>query len=334
MTAIGKILVVSDSLHELPEAVALLEASSHAVGYVRTLKRLQDIAHHETPVSVAEADAIVMGRVMSVDREALALAKNLKVIALHTSGRDNIDLGAATERGVLVTTVKGVNAEQCADFALGLMLASVRQIVRGDRAIRAGSWARETSASFDVGGAVLGLVGLGRIGRAVIRRAAGFDMKLLINTRTPDLAFAERYGASFVSLSEVLERSDIVCLTASLTPETRGLIGVAELGRMKPNAFLINIARGELVDEAALYEALKARRIAGAGLDVFETEPLYESPLFELDNVVLTPHQAGLTHSGKVGAAMWAAKNALEVLAGRCPADALNPEALERRGRA
>ena len=325
------ILVVSDSLHELPEAVALLEASGHRVGYIPSLKRWQDITAEDTPVSVAEADAVVMGRVMAVDREALSLAKNLKVIALHTSGRDNVDVGAASERGIIVTNVKGVNAEQCADFALGLMLATVRQIVRGDKAIRAGKWVVETDSSLDISGATLGLIGLGQIGRAVLHRAAGFNMKLLVHTRTHDLTFAERYGVRFVGLDDLLEQADIVCLTASLTPETRHMIGQQQLQRMKKSAYFVNIARGELVDEAALYRALKEGWLAGAGIDVFETEPLFESPLFGLENVVVTPHMAGLTVSGKRGAALRAARNALAVLAGEMPTDALNPEARQRR---
>lgn len=327
----SNILVVSDSFHELPEATQLLEQSGHQVAYVRSLKRLQTIGDHDSSVPVATADAIVMGRVMTVDREALACAKNLKVIALHTSGSDNVDLGAATERGVVVTNVKGVNAEQCADFAMGLMLASVRQIVRGDKALRAGRWVAETSSSRDMSRATLGLIGLGQIGKAVIQRAAAFDMELLVHTRTPDPAFASRYGVSFVALEELLSQADIVCLTASLTPDTYHMLGEAQFRMMKPSAHFINVARGELVDEGALYHALKERHIAGAGLDVFETEPLYASPLFELDNVVLTPHQAGLTLSGKVGAAVRAARNALEVLAGTLPADAVNPEAWHRR---
>jgi phosphoglycerate dehydrogenase-like enzyme len=326
-----RILVVSDSFHDLPEAVALLGASGHQVGFVRSLKRLQDIGEDEAPVRVRDADAIIMGRVMTVDAAALELARNLKVIALHTSGRDNVDIAAATRRGVLVTNVKGVNAEQCADFAMALMLAAVRKVVLGDRAIRQGRWAADTGSSLDVTGATLGLIGLGQIGRAVVRRAVGFNMRILVNTRTPDAEFAARHAAVFVSLDELLEAADIVCVTASLTPETVGLIGERELARMKPSAYLVNIARGELVDEAALYRALAAGRIAGAGLDVFATEPLYESPLFALGNVVLTPHQAGLTASGKLGAALRAARSALQALAGDLPPDALNPEALTRR---
>lgn len=327
----SNILVVSDSLHLLPDAVAVLAGSGHRIGYVHDLTPLEEIAEDAAEISVAEADAIVMGRVMGVGPAALDLAARCRVVALHTSGSDNIDLAAATERGVLVTTVKGINAAQCADFAVGLMLATVRQIVRGDRAIRAGRWASDTAESADVSGATLGIVGLGLIGREVAKRSAAFDMEILAHTRTPDHAFAERYGIRFTTLDDLLDRSDIVSINASLTSETRGMIGERELRRMKRGAYLINIARGELLDEAALYRALSEGWIAGAGLDVFASEPLRHSPLFALDNVVVTPHQAGLTTSGMIGAAVRAARNALGVLAGEIPRDTINPEAFARR---
>jgi phosphoglycerate dehydrogenase-like enzyme len=326
----GKIVVISDSFHELPEAVELLRDSRHKVGYVHTLKKFQDITPNETPVSITEAEAIVMGRVMTVDDAALALAPKLRVIALHTSGSDNVNVSAATKRGILVTNVKGTNAEQCADFAMGLMLGTVRQIVKGDKTIRQGKWASKTLSSHDVVGATLGMIGLGQIGKAVVRRAFGFDMKILAHTRTPDSAFAERYGVTYTGLEHLLKTSDIICLTASLTPETHHMIGDAQFNLMKRTAFFINIARGELVDETALYDALKNERIAGAGLDVYEEEPLYKSSFFDLENVVLTPHQAGLTISGKTGAAVRAARNALQVLDGEIPKDAINPEAALR----
>ncbi len=321
------ILVISDSFHELPEAVQVLHASGHPIAYVNSLQKFQDISREY----LFAAEAIVMGRVMGVDQAALALAPKVRVLALHTSGSDNVDLAAATRQGVLVTTVKGSNAEQCADFALGLILSVVRQIVKGDKAIRKGVWATETSASQDVVGATLGMIGLGQIGKAVVKRAVGFDMKLLAYTRTADKNFAERYGVTYTGLEHLLKTSDIICLTASLSPETYHMIAEREFNLMKKTAFFINVARGELVDEAALYKVLKNQRIAGAAIDVYEEEPLYQSPFFELDNVVLTPHQAGLTTSGKVGAAVRAARNALQVLEGEIPEDAVNPEAALRK---
>ena len=271
---------------------------------------------------MANADAIVMGRVLGIDAGALDLVPKAKVIALHTSGTDNIDLSAAAERGIAVTNVKGVNAAQCAEFSIGLMLAVTRQIRAGDVAIRAGSWASETDSSMDVFGATFGLVGLGQIGREAARRAHAFGMRLICHTRTPDLALTEELGVSFVPLDQLLEEADVVSLYASLNDQTRAMIGAAQLARMKPTAYLINIARGELIDERAMTEALKTGQIAGAALDVFETEPVLESPLFGLPNTVLTPHMAGLTHNAKSDAAVLAVRNALAVLDG---GTALNP---------
>ena len=268
---------------------------------------------------------------LGIAPEHFDLAPHLRVIALHTSGSDNVPLAEATRRGVIVTNVKGVNAEQCAEFAMGLLLTVVRQIRTGDRAIRAGLWASQTQTSLDVFGATVGLVGLGQIAKAFLRRARAFGTRIMVYTRTQDPAVAEEYGFTYAPLDEVLAQSDIVCLFASLNDDTRRMIGTRELALMKRSAYLINIARGELIDQQALLEVLRDGRIAGAGLDVFDDEPVYTSPLFALDNVVLTPHQAGLTAGGKAGAALRAARNALEALDGSLPRDAVNPEAWEKR---
>ncbi len=323
----SNILVLSDSFHTLPEAVATLDASGHHITYVDDLTPWADLQPADR-LALHEAQAVITGRGPGIDAAAFSLAPNLQVIALHTSGSDNVDLEEATRRGVLVTNVKGVNAEQCAEFAMGLMLSVVRQIRTGDRAIRAGRWASRTQTSMDVHGSTMGVIGFGQIAKAFVTRAHAFGARILVHTRTPDPALAKEFGVEYASLDEVLRRADIVCLFASLTPETRRMIGARELGLMKPSAFLINIARGELVDQDALLEALRTGDIAGAGLDVFEVEPLLDSPLFALDNVVLTPHQAGLTQGGKVGAAVRAARNALDVLQGTIPRDAINRGAL------
>ncbi len=321
-----KILVVSDSLRELHPATAALAQCGHDVEYVDGLIGFPDIVANGLG-DLAGADAIVMGRVMNTDAHALSLAHRAKVIALHTSGSDNVDLEEATRRGITVTCVKGVNAEQCAEFSIGLMLAVTRQILAGDRALRAGRWAADTQSSLDLYGATLSVLGLGMIGKAAVRRAAAFGMKLLVHTRTPDPAFGAEYGIEYVGLDEALSRADVVSIYASLSQSTRHMIGRRELALMQPHAYLINIARGELIDEDALFDALAERRIAGAGLDVFEVEPLYGSRLFDLPNVVLTPHQAGLANSAKINAAVRAVNNALTALSGRLPPDAINPTA-------
>lgn len=320
------ILVVSDSLRELPPAVAALEASGHAIAWVDGLIPFPEIAARGF-ADLSLAEAVVTGRVMRVDAEALHLLPRARIIALHTSGSDNVDLPEATRRGIVVTHVKGVNAEQCAEFSVGLILAVTRQIRTGDIAIREGAWASRTQTSLDLYGATVGIVGLGLIGRAAVRRLRAFGVRLLCHTRTPDPALAAEMGMVYTDLDTLLRESDVVSLYASLNDATHRMIGGRELGLMKPSASLVNIARGELIDEPALVEALRTGRIAGAGLDVFEREPLTESPLFALGNVVLTPHQAGLAASAKVNAAVRAVSNALAALDGRCPPDAINPEA-------
>ncbi len=324
----SRIVVISDSFHTMGEARGLLERSSHTVTYVAELTPWHELPTH-TLRELGEADAVIMGRVLGIDAEAFQLAPKLRVLALHTSGSDTVDLQEATQRGVLVTNVKGVNAEQCAEFAMGLMLSVVRQIVRGDRAIRDGVWAARTQTSMDVYGSTIGIVGFGEIAKAFAVRARAFGARLLVHTRTQDEEAARRYGIEYVPLDQLLQEADTVCLFAALTRETRHMIGTRELALMKRSAYLVNIARGELVDEAALLQVLKTGAIAGAGLDVFEQEPLTQSPFFALENVVLTPHQAGLTAGGKLGAALRAAQNALDVLSGALPKDVINRNAVK-----
>ncbi len=322
------IVVISDSFQSLPEAVAALAQSRHEVTYVPALTPW---AHLESVHrrALAEARAVVMGRVLGIDAAALALAPKLRIVALHTSGCDNVDIDEASRRGVLVTNVKGVNAEQCAEFAMGLMLCVVRKILIGDHAIRAGEWAGRTQSCMDLYGATMGVIGLGQIAKAFVARARAFGMSVLVHTRTEDPVFARQHGIEYAALDEILGRADVVGLFASLDRSSRRMIGAREFQLMKPSAYFINIARGELIDECALVDALRACKIAGAGLDVFDDEPVTTSPLFGFENVVLTPHQAGLTHGGKTGAAVRAARNALQALDGTIPRDAVNPAAWE-----
>ncbi len=321
-----RIVVLSDSFQTLPEAVSVLAGSGHLVTYIPSLTPWADLEPVHRRL-LAESRAVIMGRVLGIDAGALALAPQLRVVALHTSGSDNVDIEEASRRGVLVTNVKGVNAEQCAEFAMGLMLCVVRKILIGDHAIRSAQWATRTQSSMDVHGATMGVIGLGRIAKAFVTRARAFGMRILVYTRTPDLDLASRDSVEYVTLDELLGQADVVALFASLDNGSRRMIGAREFSLMKRSAYFINIARGELVDQGALVHVLRTGAIAGAGLDVFEEEPLLKSELFELDNVVLTPHQAGLTNGGKTGAAVRAARNALQALDGVVPRDAVNPSA-------
>ena len=220
----SSIVVISDSFHTMPEAVALLETSGHAVSYVPRLIPWTDLATKDRRL-LHRAHAVVMGRVLDTGAAALALAPNLRVIALHTSGSDTVDLDEATRRGVLVTNVKGVNAEQCAEFAIGLMLCVVRQIMVGDRALRSGLWASRTQTSTDIHGSTVGVIGFGQIAKAFARRAKAFGVRILVHTRTQDEALATEFGIEYAPFDEVLRTADVVCLFASLTKMTRHLIG-------------------------------------------------------------------------------------------------------------
>jgi phosphoglycerate dehydrogenase-like enzyme len=213
----------------------------------------------------------------------------LRVVVKYGSGMDNIDVGAARALGVKVSSTPGANARSVAELAIALLLALARNVARHDRSVRAGSWRRLTGV--ELAGKQLGIVGYGAIGREVGRIARGLDLNVVAHD--PFLAEAD---VALVPLDELYTESDAVSLHLPLTDETRGLVGERELEAMKPTAFLINTARGGLVDEAALAEALRSGRLGGAALDGFEVEPLDDSPLRQLDNVVLSPHAGASTH--------------------------------------
>jgi glyoxylate reductase len=256
-------------------------------------------------------------------------APRLRVIAVAAVGYNLIDVAAATRRGILVTNTPGVLTETTADMAWALMLATARRVAEGDRFVRAGRWKGVTWSLMlgrDVQGATLGIIGLGRIGKAIARRASGFGMRVLYHTRRPDPE-AERLGAAYRSKADLLREADFVVLSVPLTPETRGLIGDAELALMKPSAYLVNVARGPVVDEAALVRALQEGRLAGAGLDVFEDEPRVHPALVELDQVVLTPHIGSASRATRLAMATRAAENCVAALAGQRPPNLVNPEA-------
>ncbi|MFQ5895083.1 MAG: 2-hydroxyacid dehydrogenase [Nitrospinota bacterium] len=272
-----------------------------------------------------------------VDGELLDHAPGLKVVANYAVGFDNVDLGAATERGVPVTNTPEVLTETTADMAWTLMMAVARRMVEGDAFVRSGRWETWKPTFMlgrDVHGKTLGIVGMGRIGRAMARRAQGFGMKVLY-TDIVALPAAEerRLGAKRVSLPQLLRQSDFVTLHTVLTPETRHLIGAREFSLMKPTAILINASRGPVVDERALVRALRSGQIAGAGLDVFEREPRTAPGLASLKNVVLQPHAASGTLETRTAMGMVAVRNCLAALAGRRPPNLVNPEVWPKRRR-
>lgn len=241
------------------------------------------------------ADALIVRSGTTVDAEALARGERLKVVGRAGVGLDNVDVEAATARGVLVMNAPGANATATAEHAWAVLLALCRRIPAADASVRRGAWERKGFVGRQLEGKTLGVVGLGRVGRRVAARGRGFGMTVLGFDPYLSAEAAEELRVGLVDLDRLLSEADIVTLHAPLTDETRGLLGAERLGRMKPDALLVNCARGGLVDEAALADALAEGRLAGAALDVFAEEPPVGSPLLALDNVVLTPHVGAST---------------------------------------
>jgi lactate dehydrogenase-like 2-hydroxyacid dehydrogenase len=263
--------------------------------------------------------------------DVLAELPDLKVLSNVAVGYDNIDAKAATERGILVTNTPGVLTETTADLAFALMMAAARRLTEAERFLRDGQWGEwyiDLLCGYDIHGATLGLLGMGRIGQAVARRAAGFGMKVLYHNRTQlDGALEQALGVEYVSFDELLEKSDFLSIHTPLTPETRHIIGAPELNKMKRTAILVNTARGPVVNEAALAKALADKTIASAGIDVFEQEPRVHPDLLKVDNVVLAPHVGSATIATRARMCAMAAENCLVGLAGQKPPNLVNPEA-------
>jgi glyoxylate reductase len=280
---------------------------------------------------VANADILFSLLHDSVDAEVIAANPRLRMIASMSITPDNTDVVEATARRIPVTVVPPLAVESTADLAFALLLAAARRVVEGDRCVRAGVFPGAQSAHLlgaGVYGKTLGLVGgRGRIGQAVARRARGFGMRILYwGPRRLTADEEDRLGMAYVGFDDLMRQSDFVSLHSALRPETRHQIGARELSLMKPTAFLINTARGAVVDENALAEALRARRIAGAGLDVFEREPQVDPALLCCDNVVLTPHLGSAVAEVRIAMANTVVDNIVALLAGQRPPNCVNPE--------
>ena len=275
---------------------------------------------YEVLQGLREADAAICTLTETIDGDTLAAAPRLKILANCAVGCNNIDLHAARARGVVVTNTPDVLTGATADLTWALILAVARRVVEGDMMVRSSrwpGWAPTQLLGADVSGQTLGIIGMGRIGQAVAMRAAGFNMQVLYYSRTPlpSLPSGARWTAK--PLREVLVESDFVSLHVPLSPDTRHLLGRNELRLMKPTAFLINTARGPIVDEGALVEALRKGRLAGAGLDVYEREPDVHPDLLSLRQVVLLPHLGSATLHTRVRMGMICIENIEAVLAGR-----------------
>ncbi|MCF8554204.1 MAG: D-glycerate dehydrogenase [Candidatus Nanopelagicales bacterium] len=279
------------------------------------------ISRSELLQMVAGADAIVSLLTEKIDAELLAAAgSQLKSVSNVAVGYNNIDVPACKERGVLVTNTPGVLTEATADIAMALILMCTRRLGEGERVIRAQQpwqWGMFYMLGMGLQGRQLGIVGMGQIGIATARRAKAFGMNIAYTRRAPLESDVEKdLAAKFMSMDELIESSDVLSIHCPYSPATHHLISENQLARMKPSAFLINTARGPIVDEQALVDALKAGKIAGAGLDVFEHEPKVNPGLLELDNAVLIPHLGSATVETRAAMADIAATNALAILAG------------------
>ncbi len=286
--------------------------------------------------AVAGCDGVLTLLTDRVDDEFLdAAGPQLKVVSNYAVGFDNVDVPACTARGIPVGNTPGVLTETTADLAFALMMAAARRLPEGDRYVRAGrwkTWGPMLLLGPDVHGATIGIVGFGRIGQAVARRAAGFGMKILYHdVHQADPAVEAEHSATFLPLEKLLAQADFVSLHVNLTPETRGLINTEKLGWMKPTAVLVNTSRGPVVDGAALATALHDGQIFAAGLDVTDPEPIKtDDPLLSLDNCLVVPHIASASHATRSKMAEMAAANLLAGLRGERLPTPVNPEVYDR----
>ena len=292
------------------------------------------LSEEEMISKVGDADALVCLGTEKIDKEIMDAGKRLKIIANYAVGYNNIDVDYATKKDIMVTNTPGVLTETTADLTWALLMAIARRIVEGDGLTRAGKftgWKPDLLLGSDIHGKTLGIVGFGRIGQAVAKRASGFDMKVLYHDVRPVAQEIEQaYKATYVDLDTLLKQSDFVSLHVPLTDSTYHLMDEGKLALMKPTAYLINAARGPVIDEQTLVKVLKERKIAGAALDVYEKEPELSPGLSELDNVVLVPHLGSATQQTRGAMSQIVAENVIAALSGENPPNLVNKELLRK----
>ena len=319
-----------------PEVVVTREVFDDVLDALRARATVIDnqgdhpLVADELATRAAGAQAIVCALTDRIDGALLDHCPRLRVVSNIAVGYNNIDLAACSARGVMATNTPGVLDETTADFAWTLMLGAARRITEAERYLRDGQWTGwqlKQLLGTDVHHATLGIIGMGRIGQAIARRALGFSMQVLYCNRSRlDASTEQRLNARWVTQDELLAAADFVVLMVPYSQATHHLIGAAELARMKPGAVLVNTARGGVVDDCALVDALRRRTIVAAGIDVFEGEPAFNRDFLALENVVLAPHIASSSVHTRHAMAMLAARNALAVLSGERPPNLLNPE--------
>lgn len=272
---------------------------------------------------VEDVDALIAGNDI-VSAQVIEAAKKLKVISRYGVGYDNVDLAAAGKKGIVVTNTPNTNDNSVADLAFALIMSVARGIPSVHNIVKEGKWSRVMGV--EMWGKTLGVIGLGRIGKGLVQRAKGFNMNILCYEIYPDHEFGEKYGVKYCPLEELLKNSDAISIHVPLLPQTRNLIGEKELSMMKPTAILVNTARGGIVNEEALYQALSGKKIMGAALDVTEKEPPENSPLLTMDNIIITSHIGGYTSDAVRNMGVTAANNAVAILCSKPGAYIVNPD--------
>ena len=307
-------------------AEELSPATIEALGPDFEVRNCDGANREELLPAIVDVDAILVRSATQVDAEALAAAKNLKVVARAGVGLDNVDVDAATQAGVMVVNAPTSNIVSAAELAVALLLASARNISPAHAALRNGEWKRSKYSGVELADKVVGVVGLGRIGLLVAQRLSAFGVELIAYDPFVQPARAAQLGVRMVDLDELLRTSDFITVHLPKNKDTLGLIDAAASAKVKPTVHIVNAARGGIVDEQALYDALVAGQVAGAGVDVYSKEPCTDSPLFTLDNVVATPHLGASTDEAQEKAGIAVAKSVRQALAGELVPDAVNVE--------
>ncbi len=305
-------------------AEELSPATVEALGPEFEIRHCDGADRAELLAAIADVDAILVRSATKVDAEALAAARRLRVVARAGVGLDNVDVKAATQAGVMVVNAPTSNIVSAAELAVALMLAAARNVAPAHAALKQGEWKRSRYSGIELYEKTVGIVGLGRIGVLVAQRLSAFGMSVIAYDPYVQAGRAAQMGVRLVDLDTLLAESDFMSVHLPKTPETAGLIGAEQLAKAKSSLVLVNAARGGIVDEAALFDALKTGRIAAAGLDVFAKEPCTDSPLFELENVVATPHLGASTDEAQEKAGIAVARSVRLALAGELVPDAVN----------
>lgn len=308
-------VLIADSINE--KGVEVLKDSAEVVNN-------PTITPEELLETIHEYEGIIVRSRTKVTKEVIEKAENLKIIARAGVGVDNIDVNAATDKGIMVVNAPQSTSITVAEHAMGLMLSLSRKIAIADASVKAGKWEKSKFMGMELRNKTLGVIGMGRIGSQVVKRSKAFEMDVIVYDPYITEEAAKELGVEITTLDDLIQKADVMTIHVPLTPETKGLISKEQLAKMKDHAIILNCARGGIINETDLYEALKERPDMKAGLDVYEEEPLTDSPLTTLDNVVLTPHIAASTKEAQRDAAIIVAKEVKNVLSNQTPTNVLN----------